>query len=84
MTVNATQADLKAARFQTLPELILHPFADPNGPDKLLESSRASMKIQGLLPWGEENHDDLNRTLLEGRFAEIRSCSMSARTSSAG
>jgi hypothetical protein len=36
-----------------LPPLILHPFADPTGPDKLLESSRASLMLQGLLPSGE-------------------------------
>ena len=30
----------------TLPPLILHPFADAAGPNKLVESSRASLKLQ--------------------------------------
>ena len=38
-----------------LPPLILHPFADAGGPEKLVESSRASLVLQGLLPAGERN-----------------------------
>lgn len=56
----------------TLPPLILHPFADSGGPDKLVESSRANLMIQGLLPSGERSSDDLDRALLDGRFCEIR------------
>ncbi len=55
-----------------LPPLILHPFADAGGPDKLVESSRASLVLQGLLPAGERNSQAVERTLLEGRFCEIR------------
>jgi hypothetical protein len=55
-----------------LPPLILHPFADTGGPDKLVESSRANLMLQGLLPAGERNSDDLERVLLDGRFCEIR------------
>ena len=55
-----------------LPPLILHPFADSGGPDKLVESSRASLILQGLLPGGEHNPQDIERTLLDGRFCEIR------------
>ncbi len=55
-----------------LPPLILHPFADRGGPDKLVESSRASLMLQGLLPSGERDPLDIERTLLEGRFCEIR------------
>lgn len=55
-----------------LPPLILHPFADAGGPEKLVESSRASLVLQGLLPAGERNPQDIERTLLEGRFCEIR------------
>jgi hypothetical protein len=57
---------------QTLPPLILHPFADSGGPDKLVESSRANLMIQGLLPAGERSPDDLERSLIDGRFCEIR------------
>jgi len=55
-----------------LPPLILHPFADAGGPDKLVESSRASLMLQGLLPSGERSTEDLDRALLEGRFCEVR------------
>jgi hypothetical protein len=55
-----------------LPPLILHPFADAGGPDKLVESSRASLMLQGLLPSGERTSDDLDKSLLEGRYCEIR------------
>jgi hypothetical protein len=55
-----------------LPPLILHPFADSGGPDKLVESSRANLMLQGLLPTGERSSDDLERALLDGRFCEIR------------
>jgi hypothetical protein len=55
-----------------LPPLILHPFADAGGPEKLVESSRASLVLQGLLPAGERNPEDIERTLIEGRFCEIR------------
>src|SRR3984893_1440088 len=55
-----------------LPPLILHPFADAGGPEKLVESSRASLVLQGLLPAGERNPQDIERTLLDGRFCEIR------------
>jgi hypothetical protein len=55
-----------------LPPLILHPFADASGPDKLVESSRASLMLQGLLPSGERSNDELDRALLEGRYCEIR------------
>ncbi len=55
-----------------LPPLILHPFADAGGPDKLVESSRASLMLQGLLPSGERTTDDLDKALLDGRYCEIR------------
>lgn len=55
-----------------LPPLILHPFSDSSGPGKLVESSRASLMLQGLLPTGELSPDDLDRKLLDGRYCEIR------------
>ena len=55
-----------------LPPLILHPFADAAGPDKLVESSRASLMLQGLLPSGERTSEDLDRALLDGRYCEVR------------
>lgn len=57
---------------RSLPPLILHPFAEAAAPDKLLDSSRASLVLQGLLPQGETTPDDLQRALLDGRYSEIR------------
>src|ERR1051325_5833075 len=63
---------LNAQAARKLPPLILHPFADASGPNKLVESSRASLMLQGLLPSGQQTAEDLERTLLDGRYQEIR------------
>jgi hypothetical protein len=55
-----------------LPPLILHPFSDQSGPGKLVQSSRASLMLNGLLPQDESTEDELTRKLLEGRVCEIR------------
>jgi hypothetical protein len=55
-----------------LPPLILHPFAQSSGRDKLIQSSRASLMLQGLLPSGERPTEELDEALLDGRFHEIR------------
>lgn len=55
-----------------LPPLILHPFSDASGPNKLLESSRASLMLQGLLPSGDFSAFELEQKLLDGRFCELR------------
>ena len=55
-----------------LPPLILHPFADQQTPGKLLESSKASLMLYGLLPSEDIAEDELTRKLLEGRMCEIR------------
>lgn len=55
-----------------LPPLILHPFADNNGPARLVESSRASLMMQGFLPNREFSPEDLDRVLLDGRMCEIQ------------
>jgi hypothetical protein len=59
-------------KYYNLPPLILHPFAEPTGPQKLTQSSRASLMIQGLLPAGHNSAGDLQRALLDGRFSELR------------
>jgi len=56
----------------TLPPLILHPFADATGPHKLAQSSQAGLILEGLVPPGERDKDELERTLLDGRLCEIR------------
>ena len=56
-----------------LPPLILHPFADLRGPGKLIDSSRASLVLQGFLPNEEAfTQEQLKSTLLDGRMCEIR------------
>lgn len=59
-------------RVWALPPIILHPFADPDGPDQLVESSRAHLMLEGLLPNGELTADELQRRFLAGRYTEIR------------
>jgi len=56
----------------TLPPLILHPFADTTSPNKLVQSSRANLVLQGLLPGKEETVERLQEVLLEGRYCELR------------
>jgi hypothetical protein len=68
-TTRTTPKLLDGAR--SLPPLILHPFAEASGQDKLKQSQRANLMLQGLLPQGEMTEEDLDRTLLDGRFSEI-------------
>jgi hypothetical protein len=55
-----------------LPPLILHPFAETGGTDQLVESSRASLMLQGLIPSGELSRAELDERLISGRYCEIR------------
>lgn len=55
-----------------LPPLILHPFADPIGSSKLMESSRATLMLCGLLPNDSLPPDELTRKILAGRYLESR------------
>jgi hypothetical protein len=54
-----------------LPPLILHPFAGREGPDKLLEGSRAALMLNGLMPSNLDT-DELTRRILAGRHNEVR------------
>ncbi len=55
-----------------LPPLILHPFSAPDDASVLMESSRASLALQGFLPADAGNGQDLDQQLLRGRYAELR------------
>jgi hypothetical protein len=59
-------------RIWKLPPLVLHPFSDASSPQKLMQSSRASLMIQGLLPKESFDLDQLQTILLDGRYCEIR------------
>ena len=57
-----------------LPPLILHPFSSGGSTEQLVEGSRAAVLLQGL---GREAHggdeeSDLMRSVLTGRYQEIR------------
>lgn len=54
-----------------LPPLILHPFAGREGPDKLLEGSRAALMLHGLMP-SDLDREELSRRILLGRYNEVR------------
>ena len=69
---NSMRAVSLSASARTLPPLILHPFAGQGGPAKVIESSRASLMLQGLLPSGERTTEDLDQSLLQGRYSEIQ------------
>src|SRR3989449_2173621 len=69
--VSADQISLGTQKWD-LPPLILHPFSDHSGPGKLVQSSRASLMLNGLLPHDESSEDELTRKLIEGRVCEIR------------
>src|SRR5271155_2140806 len=58
-------------RTPQLPPLILHPFSGGCGPEDLLEGSRASLALQGLLESAEEE-PSLQRKMLNGRYHEVR------------
>jgi hypothetical protein len=61
-----------SAKSFRLPPLILHPFSSPEDTSVLMESSRASLALQGFLPRDETPALDLDRQLLRGRYAELR------------
>lgn len=69
--LNLVTGALPVDQTWTLPPLILHPFADAAGPGKLVESSRASLMLDRLLP-AEQSEEELSRRVLEGRYYEIR------------
>ena len=56
----------------SLPPLILHPFNERVPPSTLLENSRASLVLAGLIPDEGSDREELRRRVLSGRYAEIR------------
>jgi hypothetical protein len=63
---------LKQSSSFRLPPLILHPFSAPEDTSVLMESSRASLALQGFLPSEPGNNEGLDQQLLRGRYAELR------------
>jgi hypothetical protein len=56
----------------TLPPLILHPFSGDDAADSLLEGSKASLMLNGLIPNSGKDRELLNETVLRARVQEIR------------
>ena len=67
-----TRSDSVSGSKWMLPPLILHPFSDAASPKKLVQSSRASLVLQGLLPAKQESLEELQQMLLDGRYCEVR------------
>lgn len=65
-------SQLPPTRVWKLPPLILHPFTDSSGPERLMESSRAHLILQGVLPAGDQTKADLEQRLVAGRLYELR------------
>jgi len=63
---------INMAQALRLPPLILHPFSGPEDNSVLMESSRASLALQGFLPKPSTAPEELDRQLLRGRYAELR------------
>lgn len=54
-----------------LPPLILHPFANSTGPAQLVDASRASLILNGVLPPENDGTERLEQRLLAGRYCEL-------------
>jgi len=54
-----------------LPPLILHPFANSSSADKLVEASRATLTLSGLIPAEPGAAGQLEERLLAGRYCEL-------------
>src|SRR5512139_3552875 len=65
-------AILPVGRTWDLHPIILHPFTDPSGPDKLVESIRAHLILEGLRPSGDRTRVEILSRLLTGRICEVR------------
>lgn len=63
---------LEVSGVHALPPLILHPFTESASTVQLLETARTSLSALREKPESSEEHADLKKQLLEGRYAEVR------------
>ncbi len=61
-----------AVKTLKLPPLILHPFSSTEENSILVDSSRASLALQGFAPRDQTPLQELDKQLLRGRYAELR------------
>jgi hypothetical protein len=52
--------------------LFLYPFNERISPAALLESSKAALMLSGMVPSDGSDPDVLRRSVLAGRYAEVR------------
>ena len=55
-----------------LPPLILHPFADAKEQARVLASSKAMLIQNGLAQGDQQTPEDLENTILDGRYCEMK------------
>ncbi|MBZ5578752.1 MAG: hypothetical protein LAP40_19495 [Acidobacteriia bacterium] len=65
-------ANIEGTQVWELPPLILHPFNEHVSPTALLENSRATLMLSGLVANDGTEPEILMRRLLSGRYAETR------------
>ncbi len=65
-------AILEVDEVYPLPPLILHPFTESASTVRVLESAKASLSMLKEGQTEAEGQSDLERQLLEGRYAEVR------------
>ena len=56
----------------TLPPLILHPFSGEDSAERLLEGSKASLMLHGLIPSTGKDREWLHDVVLRSRVQELR------------
>lgn len=62
----------QVTKTRELPPLILHPLADENSPESMLEGSRANLMLHGLLPHDTQSDDELVEKVARSRYLELR------------
>jgi hypothetical protein len=62
----------ESVRRRELPPLILHPFTDDQGPETLVDCSRAQLMLAGILPDDGISREKLEDRVLRGRVCECK------------
>ncbi len=70
MALGASQTKLQGQ--WTLPPLILHPFSGEDTAEKLIEGSKASLMLHGLIPASGKDRDALGEAVVRSRVQELR------------
>ena len=68
----AEPTKLEVEGVHPLPPLILHPFSESSSTVQILESAKASLSLMKEGSTSDEKQKELERHVLEGRYAELR------------